>query len=198
MVDAVTPFAWMLRNIATGKPYWSEYVCVWDNGPDAEDAASYDKHHEVVAVYAHPPQPLPADVDALVRYLRNQAQRTSDAKRMMSEDKSVRNSDGQSKDLYSWPAPEETREWAAADMLERLAAPQVSEETAAPLNASPPSSCPDTADVEKVAKAIYEEDDPWHKVWPWPDLQEDQGSPERYRHIARAAIAAMQGDARHD
>jgi hypothetical protein len=45
--------------------------------------------------------------------------------------------------------------------------------------------------IERVAKAIYEEDDPWHKAWPWPDLNESQGSPETYRRIAAAAIKAM-------
>ncbi len=45
--------------------------------------------------------------------------------------------------------------------------------------------------IERVAKAIYEEDDPWHKAWPWPDLNESQGSPDTYRRIAAAAIKAM-------
>ena len=45
--------------------------------------------------------------------------------------------------------------------------------------------------IERVAKAIYEEDDPWHKAWPWPNLNESQGSPEPYRRIAAAAIRAM-------
>ena len=45
--------------------------------------------------------------------------------------------------------------------------------------------------IERVAKAIYEEDDPWHKAWPWPDLNEKQGSADAYRRIAAAAIKAM-------
>lgn len=49
--------------------------------------------------------------------------------------------------------------------------------------------------VERVARAIYEEDDPWHKAWPWPDLQSDQAGVDQYRRIAEAAIAAMQTDA---
>lgn len=49
----------------------------------------------------------------------------------------------------------------------------------------------DQSMIEKVARAIYEEDDPWHKVWPWPDLQEDQTEPEKYRQVAIAAIKAM-------
>lgn len=49
--------------------------------------------------------------------------------------------------------------------------------------------------VERVARAIYEEDDPWHKAWPWPDLQSDQAGVDQYRRIAQAAIAAMQTDA---
>lgn len=48
-----------------------------------------------------------------------------------------------------------------------------------------------TTQVERVARAIYEEDDPWHKAWPWPDLNENQGSPDQYRRIATAAIKAM-------
>lgn len=50
--------------------------------------------------------------------------------------------------------------------------------------------------VEKVARAIYEADDPWHKAWPWPNLnpeaQGGESAVERYREIARAAIKAMQ------
>lgn len=52
--------------------------------------------------------------------------------------------------------------------------------------------------VERVAKAIYEADDPWHTAWPWPDLQSDQVGVDQYRRIRRiaiAAIAAMQADA---
>lgn len=45
--------------------------------------------------------------------------------------------------------------------------------------------------VERVAKAIYEEDDPWHKAWPWPNLSEKQAGAEAYRRCARAAIEAM-------
>ena len=45
--------------------------------------------------------------------------------------------------------------------------------------------------VEEVARAIYEEDDPWHKAWPWPDLQSDQAGVDQYRRIARAAIAVV-------
>ena len=45
--------------------------------------------------------------------------------------------------------------------------------------------------IEAVAKAIYEEDDPWHKAWPWPDLQSDQAGVEQYRRIARAAIRVI-------
>lgn len=51
----------------------------------------------------------------------------------------------------------------------------------------------DDATVERVARALYEEDDPWHKAWPWPDLQPDQGAPDAYRRLAKAAIAAMKG-----
>ena len=46
---------------------------------------------------------------------------------------------------------------------------------------------------ERVAKALYEQDDVWHKAWPWPDLQETQGSPDAYRDLADAAIAAILG-----
>lgn len=50
--------------------------------------------------------------------------------------------------------------------------------------------------VERVVKAIYEEDDPRCRAWPWPDLnteaQGGQGTADRYRDIARAALAAMQ------
>ena len=42
--------------------------------------------------------------------------------------------------------------------------------------------------VEAVARTIYEEDDPWHKAWPWPDLQSDQAGVDQYRRIARAAL----------
>lgn len=53
-----------------------------------------------------------------------------------------------------------------------------------------------TTMVERVARELYEEDDPWHKAWPWPDLNpEAQGgaaTADVYRRLARAAIAAMQ------
>lgn len=45
--------------------------------------------------------------------------------------------------------------------------------------------------IEKVARAIYEEDDPWHDAWPWPDLNEQQAGAEVYRRCARVAIEAM-------
>lgn len=45
--------------------------------------------------------------------------------------------------------------------------------------------------VERVARAVYEADDPWSDAFPWPDLNESQNSPETYRRIARAAIEAM-------
>jgi hypothetical protein len=44
--------------------------------------------------------------------------------------------------------------------------------------------------VERVAKAIYEADDPWHTAFPWPNLNEKQGGAEGYRNAARAAISA--------
>jgi len=69
---------------------------------------------------------------------------------------------------------------------------------AAYLASLPPATDPamalDDETIERVAKAIYEEDDPWHKAWPWPDLNPDaQGgaaTANRYRDIARKAIAA--------
>lgn len=42
---------------------------------------------------------------------------------------------------------------------------------------------------ERVAKAIYEEDEPWHTVWPWPNPKD--GGAEEIREIADAAIAAV-------
>ena len=50
---------------------------------------------------------------------------------------------------------------------------------------------PDQATVERVARALYEEDDVWHSAFPWPDLQPDQIDTDNYRRLARAAIAAM-------
>lgn len=51
------------------------------------------------------------------------------------------------------------------------------------------------ADVERVARALYEEDDPWHQAWPWPDLNpEAQGgaaTADTYRRLARAALQAL-------
>lgn len=46
--------------------------------------------------------------------------------------------------------------------------------------------------VERVARAIYEVDDPWSEAWPWPNLNEKQGGADGYRRAARAAIEAMQ------
>ncbi len=63
------------------------------------------------------------------------------------------------------------------------------------LSAAP---APDDAVIETVAKVLYEEDDPWHKAWPWPDLNpEAQGgaaTADVYRRLARAAIAALLGE----
>ena len=42
---------------------------------------------------------------------------------------------------------------------------------------------------EKVARAIYEADDPWHTVWPWPDLKD--GGADKIREIADAALSAL-------
>lgn len=50
--------------------------------------------------------------------------------------------------------------------------------------------------VERVAKAIYEEDDPWAKVWPWPNPKEVGA--DKYRDIARAAITACQSEIREE
>lgn len=44
--------------------------------------------------------------------------------------------------------------------------------------------------VERVAKAIYEADDPWHPAWPWPNLKEGRAAVEDYHRVARAAIKA--------
>lgn len=53
---------------------------------------------------------------------------------------------------------------------------------------------PDSDMVERVARALYEEDDPWCKAWPWPNLQPHQGDPNAYRRLARAAIVAIKGE----
>jgi hypothetical protein len=45
--------------------------------------------------------------------------------------------------------------------------------------------------IERVAKAIYEADDPWHSAFPWPNLSEKQAGVDAYRRCARAAIGAM-------
>lgn len=45
--------------------------------------------------------------------------------------------------------------------------------------------------IEAMARAIYEADDPWHKAWPWPDLQSDQAGVDQYCRIAEAALAVI-------
>lgn len=45
--------------------------------------------------------------------------------------------------------------------------------------------------IEATARAIYEADDPWHKAWPWPDLQSDQAGVDQYCRIAEAALAII-------
>lgn len=45
--------------------------------------------------------------------------------------------------------------------------------------------------VERVARVIYEADDPWAAAFPWPNLNPEQTQPEQYRAIARTAIAEM-------
>lgn len=49
----------------------------------------------------------------------------------------------------------------------------------------------DSEMIERVAKAIYEEDDVWSLAWPWPNLHASQESPDAYRRVARAAVKAM-------
>lgn len=51
-----------------------------------------------------------------------------------------------------------------------------------------------TTMIERVARAIYEADDPWHSAFPWPNLNEKQGGAEGYRRAARAAINAVADD----
>lgn len=48
-----------------------------------------------------------------------------------------------------------------------------------------------TSMVEKVARAIYEEDDVWSAAFPWPNMPSSDQSADNYRRIARAAIQAM-------
>lgn len=43
---------------------------------------------------------------------------------------------------------------------------------------------------ERVARAMYEADDPFHIAFPWPDLTE-LGKADGYRLVADAAIAAV-------
>ncbi len=45
--------------------------------------------------------------------------------------------------------------------------------------------------IERVAKAIYEEDDAWSSAFPWPQMPSIEQSAENYRRIAKAAIMAM-------
>lgn len=45
--------------------------------------------------------------------------------------------------------------------------------------------------VERVARAIYEADDPWNVAWPWPNLKDGHTAADGYRRVARAAIEAM-------
>jgi len=46
-------------------------------------------------------------------------------------------------------------------------------------------------EIERVAKAIYEADDPWSEAFPWPSMGSKEQSADNYRRIARAAIEAM-------
>ena len=45
--------------------------------------------------------------------------------------------------------------------------------------------------IERVAKAIYEEDDVWNSAFPWPQMPSSEQSADNYRRIARAAVKAM-------
>lgn len=73
--------------------------------------------------------------------------------------------------------------------------PEATRVYSAMLSAAP---APDDAVIETVAKVLYEEDDPWHKAWPWPDLNpEAQGgaaTADVYRRLARAVIDALLGE----
>lgn len=65
--------------------------------------------------------PAPVDVEEIgqtVLYLRSAAQAASTAQRLLAEAKSARN--GAPGDAYAWSAPENTREWKAADIIESL------------------------------------------------------------------------------
>jgi len=60
----------------------------------------------------------------IVAGLRQAAKASSSSLRMIAEAKSLRQGDCNPPraDLYSWPMPEQTLEWRAADEIERLAA----------------------------------------------------------------------------
>jgi hypothetical protein len=45
--------------------------------------------------------------------------------------------------------------------------------------------------IERVARAIYEADDPWSSAFEWPTMGSEKQSADEYRRIARAAIEAM-------
>lgn len=66
-----------------------------------------------------------------------------------------------------------------------------------PLYASPLPVRPITdEDVERAAKAIYEDDDPWSEAFPWPELSDSQTPVATYRRIARAALEAASREGR--
>lgn len=48
-----------------------------------------------------------------------------------------------------------------------------------------------TGMIERVAKAIYEADDPWSSAFEWPVMGSERQSADEYRRIAKAAIEAM-------
>lgn len=66
------------------------------------------------------PQGLAAELAAMIAALRQQAERASEASRMLAEAKSLRQNDHDGPpraDLYSYATPEQTLEWRAADLL---------------------------------------------------------------------------------
>ena len=81
---------------------------------------------EAEAIAAWNARPAPqGEVAELVARLRHGARGRSEAERRWAEAKSLRQTDHEGpprSDLYSWPTPEETDEWKAADMLTRLSA----------------------------------------------------------------------------
>lgn len=93
----------------------------WRVGFGTSEASFIQAIRDALAIGVSEPT-TSGDVGKLCERLRTAARSSSCVQRSMAEAKSLRNSDGEHKDLYMWPAPEQTLEGQAATLLTQMEA----------------------------------------------------------------------------